>query len=63
MAAERAKGNDRLSETLCIAFLTFFPWYHHIYIKNRNKKEIQKLSFEKSYVVKDASDDVKIKNR
>jgi len=31
--------------------------------KNRNKKEIQKLSFEKSYVVKDASDDVEIKNR
>ena len=24
----------------CVAFLTFFPWYHHIYIKNRNKKGV-----------------------
>ena len=64
MAAERAKGNDRLSETLCIVSnFRQQRCYFSIAGRTEIKNEIQKLSFEKSYVVKDASDDVEIKNR
>ena len=35
-----AQGHKSSCKHACVAFLTFFPWYHHIYIKNRNKKGV-----------------------
>ena len=34
------QGQKSSCKHACVAFLTFFPWYHHIYIKNRNKKGV-----------------------